>query len=131
MLNPFENVKNHHLLISKDPFPLRPAKIEAMKNKIEVTAETRTHHSITPIDKSSLLYNIHTPDPPHVDPCHSSQAPSITLPISTGPGIEPSRQKNQLIIPFIIKTPKVETVETENSVDPVEVAHNEPPHLDL
>ena len=30
-----------------------------------------------------------TDDSPHVDPPQSSQAPSMTLPIKIGPGIEP------------------------------------------
>lgn len=82
-----------YLEISKEPLAPRPANNEAIKKRIDVTAETSTHHNITPLDNSSLLYNIHTPDPPHADPCQSSQAPSITLPIKTGPGMEPEIRK--------------------------------------
>ena len=87
-----------HLETSNDPFAALPANNDAMKNKMDVTAETNTHHSITPTDKFSLLYSIHTPDPPHADPCHSSQAPSMTLPINTGPGIEPERRDKSILI---------------------------------
>ena len=31
----------------------------------------------------------------------------------------------------LLKTPKTKTVKFENRVDPDEVAHHEPPHLDL
>ena len=42
-----------------------------------------------PIERFSLLYNIHTPSSPQGDPCQSSQALSITVPTNTGPGIVP------------------------------------------
>ena len=67
--------------------------MDATKNRKEVTAETRTHHNITPIERSFLLYSMQTDDSPHVDPPQSSQAPSMTLPIKMGPGIEPVEKR--------------------------------------
>jgi hypothetical protein len=75
------------------------AQIEEIKNRIQATPDTTTHHIKTPTDSLSLLYSKHTPDDPHRPPDHILQAASITEPISTGPGIEPRRRKSIHPIP--------------------------------
>ena len=67
----------------------RLAKMAAILKKSVTTMDVITHHNMIPIERFSLLYNIHTPSSPQGDPCQSSQALSNTVPTNTGPGIVP------------------------------------------